>query len=117
MLMIEAVRSLGSAARFVSGYLHIPDDGGDGHAGAGNTHAWAQVYLPGPGWVDFDPSSGIIGNRDLVVSRWCTIRARLYRSMAPGWGFHPTTWEWTSKSSSPPTPPNRKTQTPISRHA
>jgi len=66
MLMIEAVRSLGMAARFVSGYLHIPDDGGDGHAGAGNTHAWAQVYLPGPGWVDFDPSSGIIGNRDLV---------------------------------------------------
>jgi transglutaminase-like putative cysteine protease len=62
MLMIEAVRSLGMAARFVSGYLHIPynDDGG------GNTHAWAQVYLPGPGWVDFDPSSGIIGNRDLV---------------------------------------------------
>jgi len=66
MLMIEAVRSLGIAARFVSGYLHIPDDGGDGHAGDGNTHAWAQVYLPGPGWVDFDPSSGIIGNRDLV---------------------------------------------------
>jgi transglutaminase-like putative cysteine protease len=62
MLMIEAVRSLGMAARFVSGYLHIPhnDDGG------GNTHAWAQVYLPGPGWVDFDPSSGIVGNRDLV---------------------------------------------------
>ncbi len=66
MLMIEAVRSLGMAARFVSGYLHIPDDGGDGHVGAGNTHAWAQVYLPGPGWVDFDPSNGIIGNRDLV---------------------------------------------------
>jgi transglutaminase-like putative cysteine protease len=66
MLMIEAVRSLGMAARFVSGYLHIPDNGGDGHVGAGNTHAWAQVYLPGPGWVDFDPSNGIIGNRDLV---------------------------------------------------
>ena len=60
--MIEAVRSLGMAARFVSGYLHIPDD----DQGGGNTHAWAQVYLPGPGWVDFDPSSGIIGNRDLV---------------------------------------------------
>jgi transglutaminase-like putative cysteine protease len=66
MLMIEAVRSLGMAARFVSGYLHIPDDGGDGHVGAGDTHAWAQVYLPGPGWVDFDPCSGVIGNRDLV---------------------------------------------------
>jgi transglutaminase-like putative cysteine protease len=66
MLMIEAVRSLGMAARFVSGYLRIPDDSGDGHADAGSTHAWAQVYLPGPGWVDFDPSNGIIGNRDLV---------------------------------------------------
>jgi hypothetical protein len=39
--------------------LHIPDDGGDGHAGAGNTHAWAQVYLPGPGWVDFDPAGDV----------------------------------------------------------
>jgi hypothetical protein len=43
MLMIEAVRSLGMAARFVSGYLHIPDDGGDGHVGAGNTHARTGV--------------------------------------------------------------------------
>jgi transglutaminase-like putative cysteine protease len=65
VLMIDAVRSLGMAARFVSGYLHIPDDDGD-YTGGGNTHAWAQVYLPGPGWVDFDPSNGIVGNRDLV---------------------------------------------------
>jgi transglutaminase-like putative cysteine protease len=62
MLMIDAARSLGMAARFVSGYLHIPDD----KTGGGNTHAWAQVYLPGPGWVDFDPCSGIVGNRDLI---------------------------------------------------
>ena len=34
--------------------------------GGGNTHAWAQIYLPGPGWVDFDPSNGIVGNRDLI---------------------------------------------------
>jgi len=66
MLMIEAVRSVGMAARFVSGYLHIPEDDDEAHAGGGNTHAWAQVYLPGPGWVDFDPSNGIVGNRDLV---------------------------------------------------
>jgi transglutaminase-like putative cysteine protease len=63
MLMIDAARSLGMAARFVSGYLHIP---GERHRGGGHTHAWAQVYLPGPGWVDFDPASGIVGNRDLV---------------------------------------------------
>ncbi|MGO9606219.1 MAG: transglutaminase family protein [Candidatus Binataceae bacterium] len=66
MLMIEAVRPLGIAARFVSGYLHIPSDDDGGYVGGGNTHAWAQVYLPGPGWIDFDPSNGIIGNRDLV---------------------------------------------------
>lgn len=64
VLMIEAVRSLGMAARFVSGYLHVRNDNDD--AGGGNTHAWVQVYLPGPGWVDFDPTSGIVGNYDLV---------------------------------------------------
>jgi transglutaminase-like putative cysteine protease len=68
MLMIEAARSLGMAARFVSGYLHIPhdNDDNDGDARGGNTHAWAQIFLPGPGWVDFDPASGVVGNRDLV---------------------------------------------------
>jgi transglutaminase-like putative cysteine protease len=66
MLMIEAVRSLGMASRFVSGYLHVRNDDDDRHAGGGNTHAWVQVYLPGPGWVDFDPTSGIVGNHDLV---------------------------------------------------
>ena len=66
MLMIEAVRSLGMAARFVSGYLYLPDDNDIGYAGGGNMHAWVQVYLPGPGWLDFDPASGIVGNRDLI---------------------------------------------------
>jgi transglutaminase-like putative cysteine protease len=62
--MIAGLRSLGIAARFVSGYLHLPDD--DDRLTGGNTHAWVQAYLPGPGWVDFDPSSGMIGNRNLV---------------------------------------------------
>jgi transglutaminase-like putative cysteine protease len=65
MLMIEAVRSLGMAARFVSGYLHLPQDH-DSYPRGGNMHAWVQVYLPGPGWVDFDPASGVVGNRGLV---------------------------------------------------
>jgi transglutaminase-like putative cysteine protease len=65
ILMIAALRSLGIAARFVSGYLHLADD--DDHAiTGGNTHAWVQVYVPGSGWIDFDPSSGVVGNRDLV---------------------------------------------------
>jgi transglutaminase-like putative cysteine protease len=65
MLMIAALRSRGIAARFVSGYLHLPDDDDDDVTG-GNTHAWVQVYVPGPGWVDFDPSGGSIGNQNLV---------------------------------------------------
>jgi len=65
MLMIAALRSLGLAARFVSGYLHLADDDDDSLTG-GNTHAWVQVYVPGPGWVDFDPSSGMVGNQNLV---------------------------------------------------
>jgi transglutaminase-like putative cysteine protease len=64
VLMIAALRTRGIAARFVSGYLHLPDD--DDGAVGGNTHAWVQVYVPGPGWVDFDPSSGMVGNQDLV---------------------------------------------------
>lgn len=64
LLMIEALRRLGIAARFVSGYLFIP--GGKEHLGGGSTHAWVQAYLPGAGWVEFDPTNGIVGNRDLI---------------------------------------------------
>ena len=66
VLMMEAVRSLGLAARFVSGYLYVPSRDGPEYLGGGSTHAWCQVYLPGAGWVEFDPTNGIIGNRDLI---------------------------------------------------
>jgi transglutaminase-like putative cysteine protease len=61
LLMMEAVRSLGFAARFVSGYLAQTDA-----TGAGETHAWAQVYLPGAGWTEFDPTNGIVGGEKLI---------------------------------------------------
>jgi transglutaminase-like putative cysteine protease len=64
ILMMEAARSLGIAARFVSGYVFIPDS--SGLAGGGNTHAWMQAYLPGAGWIDFCPTNSIIGNRNLI---------------------------------------------------
>jgi transglutaminase-like putative cysteine protease len=64
LLMIEALRQLGIAARFVSGYLFVPEDGG--HLGGGSTHAWVQVYLPSAGWIEFDPTNGIVGTRDLI---------------------------------------------------
>jgi len=64
VLMMEAVRSLGLAARFVSGYLYSPARGN--RVGGGHTHAWVHVYLPACGWVEFDPTNGIVGNADLI---------------------------------------------------
>ncbi|MDB5582133.1 MAG: transglutaminase-like [Bradyrhizobium sp.] len=66
LFMIEALRRLGIAARFVSGYIFIPGDRAHGYVGGGNTHAWVQVYLPSAGWIEFDPTNGIVGTRDLV---------------------------------------------------
>ncbi len=89
LLMIEAARGLGFAARFVSGYLYDPSldgqtpaelgtglqqgvrqaeslDRGDLVQGAGATHAWLHVFLPGAGWVPFDPTNSIFGGTDLI---------------------------------------------------
>ena len=65
VLLMEATRSLGVAARFVSGYIFVP--GNDTNiTGGGATHAWMQAYLPGAGWIDFDPTNSIVGNRNLI---------------------------------------------------
>ncbi len=89
LLMMEAVRGLGLAARFVSGYLYDPAldgppavelgsglqqgvrqaesfDGEVATRGAGATHAWLHVYLPGAGWVPFDPTNTLFGGTDLI---------------------------------------------------
>jgi transglutaminase-like putative cysteine protease len=66
VLMMEAARSLGLAARFVTGYIYVPSRDGSITRGGGSTHAWCQIYLPGAGWVEFDPTNGIVGNRDLI---------------------------------------------------
>ncbi len=69
LLFIEAVRSLGFGARFVTGYLYDPklDGAGDaGIQGAASTHAWADVYIPGAGWVEYDPTNGIIAGENLI---------------------------------------------------
>jgi transglutaminase-like putative cysteine protease len=65
VLMMEATRSLGIAARFVSGYIFVPGDD-TSITGGGATHAWMQAYLPGAGWIDFDPTNNIVGNRNLI---------------------------------------------------
>jgi transglutaminase-like putative cysteine protease len=69
LFMMEAVRSLGLAARFVSGYLvdeAVVDNEDDKLVGGGATHAWCEVYLPGAGWIPFDPTNAIIGGRNLL---------------------------------------------------
>lgn len=68
VLMLEAVRHLGFAARFVTGYLYDPLTDSDGGAiqGAGATHAWVQVYLPGAGWIEFDPTNGLVASGHLI---------------------------------------------------
>ncbi|MEO6359905.1 MAG: transglutaminase family protein [Sphingomicrobium sp.] len=65
VLMMEAARALGLAARFVSGYLYNPR-GTFGRVGGGSTHAWVRIFLPGSGWVEFDPTNGIVGNAGLI---------------------------------------------------
>jgi transglutaminase-like putative cysteine protease len=81
VLMMEAARSLGLAARFCSGYIYCGDAGPNAarsttsdsnffadetRRGGGHTHAWVNIYLPSCGWIDFDPTNGIVGNTDLV---------------------------------------------------
>ena len=74
-LFMEAVRRLGLASRFVSGYLHAPPS----TVNFGATHAWAEVYLPGAGWKGFDPTIGeIVGIDHIAVGV-----ARLPESVPP----------------------------------
>lgn len=66
ILFAEAVRSLDMGARIVSGYLYDPQSTQTGSSGAGSTHAWAEVYVPGAGWINFDPTNRSIGGFNLV---------------------------------------------------
>ncbi len=65
VLMMEAARALGFAARFVSGYVYQPENETE-RVGGHSTHAWIRVFLPGSGWIEFDPTNGIVGNRGLI---------------------------------------------------
>jgi transglutaminase-like putative cysteine protease len=66
VLFAEATRSLGFGARVVSGYLHNPNQDRAGSSGAGSTHAWAEVYVPGAGWITFDPTNRSVGGFNLI---------------------------------------------------
>ncbi len=66
VLFVEAARSLGFGARVVSGYLHNPDRRFWGTVDAGSTHAWAEAYVPGAGWITFDPTNRSFGGYNLI---------------------------------------------------
>jgi transglutaminase-like putative cysteine protease len=66
VLFVEAARSLGFGARIVSGYLYNPDQNLVGSRDAGSTHAWAEVYVPGAGWITFDPTNRGVGGFNLI---------------------------------------------------
>jgi transglutaminase-like putative cysteine protease len=66
VLFAEAARCLGFGARVVSGYLRDADPAGVRSVGAGATHAWAEVYVPGAGWITFDPTNRSVGGANLI---------------------------------------------------
>lgn len=69
LLFMEAARNLGFAARFVTGYLNdeaAGNDSGEDMLGGGATHAWADIFVPGAGWVEFDPTNRIFACRNLI---------------------------------------------------
>jgi transglutaminase-like putative cysteine protease len=61
-LMMAAARSLGCAARFVTGYVHTPN----AEPGASSPHAWAEVYVPAVGWIELDATNGLVDDGDLI---------------------------------------------------
>jgi transglutaminase-like putative cysteine protease len=67
VLLAEAARKLALGARIVSGYLSDPENNLVGSAGAGSTHAWVEIYLPGAGWIAFDPTNRSVGSQNLIA--------------------------------------------------
>jgi transglutaminase-like putative cysteine protease len=85
VLFAEAARTLGFGARLVSGYLFNPSDDKIGSYGDGSTHAWVEVYVPGAGWIPFDPTNRSVGSVNLIP----VAVARRIEQVAPVTGsFH-----------------------------
>jgi transglutaminase-like putative cysteine protease len=77
---IGCLRSLGLAARYVSGYLETkPPPGTNRLVGADASHAWASVYVPGHGWLDFDPTNNVLPGTTHVTVAW----GRDYSDVSP----------------------------------
>ncbi|MGE4560752.1 MAG: transglutaminase N-terminal domain-containing protein [Desulfobulbus sp.] len=90
-LAIACLRSLGLAARYVSGYLEtLPPPGKPKMIGADASHAWVSLYVPDEGWVDLDPTNNLIPGEMHITLAW----GRDYSDVAPvkgvvmGGGLH-----------------------------
>ncbi|MEM9843438.1 MAG: transglutaminase family protein [Pseudomonadota bacterium] len=85
VLFAEAVRTLGFGSRLVSGYLFNPLGTEIGSDDSGSTHAWVEVFVPGAGWVPFDPTNRSVGSSNLIP----VAVARMIQQIAPVSGsFH-----------------------------
>lgn len=85
VLLAEATRTLGFGARLVSGYLFNPSRNEIGSADSGSTHAWVEVFVPGAGWIPFDPTNRSVGSINLIP----VAVARRIQQVAPVSGsFH-----------------------------
>jgi transglutaminase-like putative cysteine protease len=85
VLFAEATRTLGFGARLVSGYLFNPSGNQIGSADSGSTHAWVEVFVPGAGWIPFDPTNRSVGSTNLIP----VAVARRIQQVAPVRGsFH-----------------------------
>jgi len=83
-LEIACLRSLGLAARYVSGYLRTrPPEGKEKLVGADASHAWLSVWCGSNGWVDFDPTNNVIPNVEHITIGW----GRDYGDVSPINGF------------------------------
>jgi transglutaminase-like putative cysteine protease len=70
-LAIGCLRSLGLAARYVSGYLEtLPPPGKPRLVGADASHAWISLFVPGAGWVDLDPTNNLIPTEGHITLSW-----------------------------------------------
>src|SRR3984957_679827 len=70
-LQIACLRSLGIAARYVSGYLRTyPPPGQPRLVGADASHAWVSAYCPGIGWLDMDPTNNVVPSNGHVTLAW-----------------------------------------------
>jgi transglutaminase-like putative cysteine protease len=107
-VMIACLRSIGLAARYVSGYLRTtPKAEASAVVGADASHAWVSVYCPPVGWIDLDPTNGVLVDTDHVTIAW----GRDFGDVSPlrgvlfGGGRHTVAVAVSTELITPPGPP------------